>query len=193
MRYLLQICGLVLGLSASAYADNVAALSPSNNSEIQGRFSTSSDMSNVNESVGMTARLPFKPGWYGHKRDVTYIRLIGVGAEDMGLSALFSTTGLQCPINEYLLFKKSAKTANTYNYTVGNGCIATITYDATHGEFTMTVNSRSKCFEEYTYQQFCNGDLDQENMNEPLSNYFIGDKFVYAKDQNDNDYDYNDD
>lgn len=183
----LFVCGLV-----SAYADE-AVVVPNNSTGIQTRFSTNSEMSNVNESAGMTAKLGFKPGWYGHKLDVTYIRLIGVGAEDMGLSAMFSKTGLQCPIDEYLLFKKSAKKPNTYNYTVGNGCIATITYDNTQNAFTMTVNSRSKCFEEYTYQQFCNGDLDQENMNEPLSNYFIGDKFVYAKDQNDNDYDYNDD
>ena len=57
----------------------------------------------------------------------------------------------------------------------------------------MTVNSRSTCFEEYSYNQFCNGNLDLEYMDERTSRNFINKAFIYQKDQNDNNYDYNDD
>lgn len=185
----------VVGVNVFADGESVVTYnSPSNDTpEVKTRYGTYADMNNVNESAGATAQLGFTPGWYGHKRDVTYIKLIGVGAQDMGLSALYSKTGLECPIDDYLYFKKSSTKPNAYVYTVGNGCLATITVDPTQKSFTMTVNSRSKCFEEYTYQQFCDGNLDQQNLNEQLSTYFIGDKFIYTKDQNDDDYDYNDD
>lgn len=190
-----KLCLIALLISSSClsvFADDASAPN-ANNVGIKDRYATYSQMTNVNESPAATTNLGFKTGWYAHKKDVTYIKLIGVGQQDMGLSVLFSTTGLQCPINQYLLFKKSPKKANTYNYAVGNKCVATITTNPKQNSFVMTVNSRSKCFEEYTYQQFCNGDLDQENLDEQASTYFIGVPFIYAKDQNDSDYDYNDD
>ena len=48
--------------------------------------------SNPLESSVSTSKQLFKSGWYGHSKDVTYIKLIQVG-KDMGLSILFSSTG----------------------------------------------------------------------------------------------------
>lgn len=156
------------------------------------RYSTNAQMSNINESSNLLANTIFPLGWYGHLPDETYIKLIGVG-QDIGVSALFSNTGLDCPVDKYLYFKKSTLNANNYDYKVGNGCTATITINQKKQSFTMSVNSLSKCFAEYTYQHFCDGNMDMTYVNENTAMYFIGPEFVYQKDQNDNDYDYNDD
>lgn len=186
------LCSSFLFLSLiNSYAENVN-YAASSNSGLTTRYATNPQLSNVNESAAGLNKLGFTPGWYSHHKDVTNIKLIAVG-NDIGLSILFSTTGLECSINNYLWFKKSAKKSNTYNYTVGNGCVATISTNPAKKSFVMTVNSRSKCFEEYTYQEFCNGNLDVKYIDEQASRYFIGVPFIYAKDQNDDDYDYNDD
>ncbi|RTK94329.1 MAG: hypothetical protein EKK64_08785 [Neisseriaceae bacterium] len=180
-----KICGAIfaIGLTTIAVADN----------GVHDMYATNPELNNIVESGNNpSAVLGFKTGWYGHKKDVTYIKLISVGT-DIGLSVLFNTRGLVCPIDEYLLFKQSTATPNKFNYNVGNGCIATITMGKNQESFVMTVNSRSTCFEEYSYQQFCNGNLDLEYMNERKSRNFIGVPFIYQKDQNDDDYDYNDD
>lgn len=191
-----KIAILLAGIYSISFADNSASkpvASYNNSGGVHSMYGTNPQMSNVNESPNTIAKLGFTPGWYAHKQDVTYIKLIGVGKQDMGLSVLFSTRGMDCPINQYLLFKKASKPKNTYNYTVGNGCVATITTNPTQKNFVMTVNSRSKCFEEYTYKEFCNGNLDVKYMDEQTSRDFIGVPFNYAPDQNDSDYDYNDD
>ena len=184
------LSALLISTVVNCYADTPPQYtsSGSSNSGINTRYATNPQMSNVNESAGNLFKLGFTPGWYTHKKDVTSIKLIAVGY-DMGLSVLFSTTGLECPINEYLLFKKSLKKPNAYNYTVGNGCVATITTNLAKNSFVMSVNSRSKCFEEYTYQEFCNGNLDMKYIDEQASRYFINVPFLFAKDQNDDDYD----
>lgn len=161
-------------------------------SGITDMYATNPDMNNIVESGSQDIKLGFKTGWYGHADDVTYIKLISVG-NNIGLSVLFNTRGLVCPINQYLLFKQSQSNPSTYNYTVANGCVATINMSNNQESFIMTVNSRSTCFEEYSYNQFCNGNLDLEYMDERTSRNFINKAFIYQKDQNDNNYDYNDD
>lgn len=190
MKVNLFVSSILLLAMINCYADS--ANSGNFSGSLTTRYATNPQLSNVNESSVGLSKLGFTPGWYSHHKDVTNIKLIAVG-NDIGLSVLFSTTGMDCPINNYLWFKKSAKKANTYNYTVGNGCTATITTNSAKKSFVMTVNSRSKCFEEYTYQEFCNGNLDVKYIDEQASRYFIGVPFLYAKDQNDDDYDYNDD
>lgn len=160
--------------------------------DVSTRYSTNAQMSNIDESNNILESTTFTLGWYGHLPDETYIKLIGVG-QDIGVSALFSNTGLDCPVNRFLYFKKSTSKANSYDYTVGNGCIATITTNPKNNSFKMGVNSLSKCFAEYTYQHFCDGDMDMNYVNENTAMYFIGPEFIYQKDQDDNDYDYNDD
>lgn len=145
----------------------------------------------LESSVGTSKQL-FKSGWYGHSKDITYIKLIQVG-KNMGLSILFSSTGYFCPIDQYLPFNADSKIANAYNYTVGNGCIATITMNPKNNTFKLTVNSRSKCFEEPTYQEFCNGNLDVHMTDERASTLFVNKVFTYQKKQSDDDYDWNDD
>jgi len=148
--------------------------------------------SSLLQESGTVIKPKFKSGWYAHKKDVTFIKLIQIG-QNMGLSVLFSNTGLFCPINKYLPFNQVPGQDNTYAYAVGNGCIATIKMDTGKDTFVMTVNSRSKCFEEYTYQEFCNGNLDVHMIDEQASTYFVNKTFTYAKDQSDSDYDWNDD
>lgn len=182
MKNIKYICiALVALLSKVSFADGLSTM-----------YSTNPQLTNINESSNNLANSGFQLGWYGHLPDETYIKLIGVG-QDLGLSILFNTRGLDCPINNYLLFKKSPKKANTYKYTVGNGCVATITTNVSKQSFTMSVNSLSKCFAEYTYQHFCDGNMDMTYINENTAMNFIGPQFIYQKDQNDNDYDYNDD
>lgn len=191
MKIRLLFSSLLFLFVVSSFADNANSTASSNGGLVT-RYATNPQMSNINESSAGLNKLGFIPGWYSHHKDVTNIKLIAVG-NDIGLSVLFSTTGITCPINNYLWFKKSIKKPNTYNYKVGNGCIAIITTNLAKKSFVMTVNSRSKCFEEYTYQEFCNGNLDVKYINEEASRYFIGVPFIYAKDQNDDAYDYNDD
>lgn len=155
-------------------------------------YTTNPQLTSSNSSGTVATKPLFKSGWYAHKKDVTFIKLIQVG-QNMGLSILFSNTGLFCPINKYLPFNQVTGQQNTYAYTVGNGCIATIQINTANNTFVMTVNSRSKCFEEYTYQEFCNGNLDVHMIDERASTYFVNKVFTYAKDQNDSDYDWNDD
>ncbi len=188
MNKISRITFLLLSVvSLCSYADE---FSNSQANGVTSVYATNPLLQNINESG--TNKLSFQAGWYSHKKDVTNIKLIAVG-QDIGLSVLFSTTGLTCPIDQYLLFKKSSKKLNQYNYTIGNGCIATITMNSKAKSFVMTVNSRSKCFEEPTYDEFCNGNPDVKYIDEYASRYFIGVPFIYAKDQNDGDYDYNDD
>lgn len=183
---LLVLLGIV---SFNTYADEFS--NSTQGSGITTVYATNPLLQSINESA-INNKAGFQAGWYRHKKDVTNIKLIGVG-QDMGLSVLFSTTGLTCPIDQYLLFKKSIKKPNQYNYVIGNGCVATITMNPKSNSFVMTVNSRSKCFEEPTYDEFCNGNPDVKYIDEYGSRYFIGVPFIYAKDQNDDDYDYNDD
>ena len=86
-------------------------------SGITDMYATNPDMNNIVESGSQDIKLGFKTGWYGHADDVTYIKLISVG-NNIGLSVLFNTRGLVCPINQYLLFKQSQSNPSTYNYTV---------------------------------------------------------------------------
>ncbi len=178
MKKNLTLC-LLLALLSCVYAD--VATPYSSNPQLN------------SSAPAKTASAPsFKFGWYENRRDVTYIKLIQVN-NGIGLSILFSSTGLFCPINRYLPFNKVTGKTNQYAYQVGNGCIATITTNPDKSTFVMTVNSRSKCFEEPTYQEFCNGNLDVNLIDEAGSTYFINKTFKYAKDQDDNHYDWNDD
>lgn len=146
----------------------------------------------LNSQIESGQKTLFQSGWYAHRADVTFIKLIQVG-DNLGLSVLFSNTGLFCPIDRYLLFQRMPKQANKYVYTVGNGCLATININPAKKSFILSVNSRSKCFEEPTYEEFCNGNLDIKYIDEYGSRYFVNKVFSYAKDQQDNDYDWNDD
>lgn len=161
---------LILLLFSLAYADS-------------GSGNTTSKTSITN--VGTN----FKPGWYENKKDVTYIKLVSQ-KNGIGIRVLYSTRGLFCSIKGILPFNKT-QIPNDYTYTVGNGCLATIHMNPDNNSFTMTDNSDSLCWKEYTYYEFCNGDLDFHYINQADSYYIIKVPFTYAKDQNDNNYYWN--
>lgn len=71
--------------------------------------------------------------------------------------------------------------------------LATITMNTKNNTFKFTVNSRSKCFEEPTYWEFCNGNLDVHMTDERASTLFVNKIFTYQTKQDDDDYDWNDD
>ena len=140
-------------------------------------------------SSGKSNAANFKPGWYENKRDVTYIKLVPQ-KKGIGLRVLYSERGLFCSIDNYLPYNLT-KTPNNYTYIVGNGCKATIHMNPVNNSFIMTDNSDSKCWQDFTYYQFCDGDLDFHYINQEDSQYFINVNFTYAKDQNDEDYTWN--
>ena len=132
----------------------------------------------------------FKSGWYGHPRDVTYMKIAQIES-NLGVTILYSNNGYFCPVNQYLLFKYNPNQANSYNYQMDKECTATITVDTKKNTLIMTVNSRTACFEEPVYTEFCNGNENVHITDEPASNLFINQIFTYQKDQNDSSYHWN--
>lgn len=132
----------------------------------------------------------FKSGWYGHSRDVTYMKIAQVES-NLGVTILYSNNGYFCPIDQYLLFKNNPKHVNSYNYQMDKKCTATITVDAQKNTLVMKVNSATACFEEPIYTEFCNGNENVHITDEPASNLFVNKIFSYQKDQNDSNYHWN--
>lgn len=183
LKKLLILSGSLVALSC--YADS--SINTLYESGIDTVYSSNPQLNSIPASGGVVQQKLFKDGWYGKRADVTYMKLIHVG-NDLGVSILYSETGYFCPVNKYLLFKKSAAKANTYAYQPWKQCIATITMNPQKNTFTMSVNSRTQCFEEPIYTEFCNGNENVHITDEAASRYFINQEFSYQKKQNDSNY-----
>lgn len=144
----------------------------------------------LNSQLKSSIKPLFKSGWYGHSRDVTYMKIAQIES-NLGVLILYSETGYFCPVDQYLLFKKDPKKANTYNYQMDKSCTATITVNPIKNTLIMKVNSETACFEEPVYTEFCNGNENVHLTDEPTSNLFINQVFIYQKNQNDSNYNWN--